>query len=49
MNEKIALLIVLLGIVLIAGCVQQFSQNEIQFTDMNEKLTCVGPFDLRDK
>ncbi|MBI2665887.1 hypothetical protein HYX12_04665 [Candidatus Woesearchaeota archaeon] len=25
------------------------TKNEIQFIDVNEKLTCVDPFDLRDK
>lgn len=47
MVRKTILLNIILGIVFVAGCVQQFSRNEIQLIDMNEKLTCID-LDLRD-
>jgi hypothetical protein len=49
MDRKILLLSGLIFVtVLIAGCVQQLSKDEIQFTDMNEQLNCIGSFDLLD-
>ncbi|MEM5871494.1 MAG: hypothetical protein QW051_01335 [Candidatus Aenigmatarchaeota archaeon] len=42
------MIIAVIGIILIAGCVQQFTRNEIQFIDMNEQLTCIDSFELRD-
>lgn len=49
MDKKIILILgVALVTILVAGCIQQFNQNEIQFTDMNEELTCISPSDLRD-
>lgn len=49
MDRKILLLLGLIFVILLtAGCVQQFAKDDIQFTDMNEQLTCIGPFDLRD-
>ena len=46
MSQKFILLIILFGVVLVTGCVQQISQNnnnEISFIDMNEELQlCIG-------
>lgn len=40
--------ILIIGAILISGCVQQFARSEIQFTEMNEPLSCISPSDLRD-